>query len=831
MIITKVVIDNFKIYKHQEFEFNDNKLILITGANGFGKTTVIDAIEWCLTGDIARLKKCYEERNTTQLEKNRAENKKGIIKNSNCNSQDIVKVMLTLKFDNKDEDRVENIEANVFREQKEDSLYIETELKFEGTVSDEIKKRIKRFAANNKFYNYHVCDMYKSYDFMNSKRQEVKEQFEDFIKPHPLADSFSKKLTKLQEELNKEIINNFEKSLIPESTINNEKNLLESIKSELKKIDYPQIKIYEEENLNIEKEKIEIIEKQLDKIKKCGYNAVASKIKDIVLFYEAKEKSKKVDELVEVADNKESDLHIAIKNSYYSIEKLEEIDANIKAIADEKRRVENAKELSEMDTTSKPEIYIEIADDIKIQGDAIKVIEAELKKKQDEIQDKEKGNEIITALSNLIVGRDSFIKYKNEGNNQCPLCGSDKEFSKVSQASELAVEAEAYLNKSESNLAKLKINKQETIDKIKEEFEQFRQYIFKHLEEKLKVSEEKKKVFEEYYIKTKDFFDKLKEVNIFKNEKCIENIRKNKAELAQLLLNEKNINSELDIIKNILTVLQYSCSFDYITADALKKVQIDMNHLRDESISVTNFTFDVFSQKLLFVNNILYNNKILEKELLIKKYEGDNTTINKKITDLKGYIEKAKTKHDEIEKNKADIEKLELKAVGPYLYRIFTKVIKHTIVKKFDFNRDGSKVEGGATFTDQDGNNILNILSQGQFGVFMLSYFFANMFKRKYETEFKTYFVDDITSCMDDMNILSFTDIIKYQLYQKDGVINQFFFSTCNDDLEKLFIHKMKSFNIKFINIKFKSYGRGEIQNSVGLFQYFGNKLESKNSV
>jgi hypothetical protein len=74
---------------------------------------------------------------------------------------------------------------------------------------------------------------------------------------------------------------------------------------------------------------------------------------------------------------------------------------------------------------------------------------------------------------------------------------------------------------------------------------------------------------------------------------------------------------------------------------------------------------------------------------------------------------------------------------------------------------------------------------------------------------------------MDDMNVLSFVDIIKYQLYQKDGVINQFFFSTCSDDLERLFIHKMKSFCIKFVNVKFKSYARGEMLNSQGQLEQF----------
>lgn len=815
MRIIKVTIDNFKIYKHQEFEFSDNRLILVTGANGFGKTTMIDAIEWCLTGDIARIKKCYEERNTRQAERDRAENKKGIIKNSDCKPQDKIKVMLSLSVD--------NIVVNVFREQKEDSLYVETELQFSEEVSDEIKDRVKRFAANNNFYNYHVCDMYKSYEFMNCKRQEVKEKFEDFIKPHPLADSFSKKLEELQTELNKKIEDQ-SKNLILQDIIETENSSLESLKSELKIIDYPQVKIYEEENLNIEKETIENIKNQLNKIKKCGYNTVASKLAEIIAFYKVKEKSKKISQLIEIAYNKESDLNIAIKNSYHSIEKLEEIISNIKAVSDEKKKAENAKGLSDVDTSLKPEFYTEIGDIIKTKTDAIKSIEAELKKRQDEIRDKEKGNDIISAMSNLIVGRTSFIKYKNEGNNRCPLCGSDEKFQNISQASELAVEADAYLKKSKSDLAEMKNNEKAVVEKLNGEFKQYKTYIIEHLEGKLKVFEGQKKNFNDYYSKTKDFFEMLKEVNIPVDENCIENIKKSNVELVtKLLANESIINSELEMLKNTLTAVQYSYNLDNITIEKLEEIQVGINGLRDDTISVSNFAFEIFNKKLLFINNILNNNKIIEKESLIKKYEEANTRIRNDIAKLEGQKNKAKEDRDEIEKKKAEIEKLELDAVGSYLYKIFTKVIKHTIIEEFKFNRDSSIREGGATFTDQNKNNILNVLSQGQFGVFMLSYFFANMFKRKAETEFKSYFVDDITNCMDDMNTLSFVDMIKYQLYQKDGVINQFFFSTCNDDLEKLVIHKMKSFNIKFINIKFNSYASGEIYNNKGQLQHFGS--------
>ena len=46
MIIKKIEIDNFRsYYKHNEFEFI-NGFNLIIGANGDGKTTLFEALEW-----------------------------------------------------------------------------------------------------------------------------------------------------------------------------------------------------------------------------------------------------------------------------------------------------------------------------------------------------------------------------------------------------------------------------------------------------------------------------------------------------------------------------------------------------------------------------------------------------------------------------------------------------------------------------------------------------------------------------------------------------------------------------------------------------------------
>lgn len=51
-------IDNFKSFVEPvSFDFSDADLVLFDGPNGFGKTTIFDAIELCFTGEISRIKK------------------------------------------------------------------------------------------------------------------------------------------------------------------------------------------------------------------------------------------------------------------------------------------------------------------------------------------------------------------------------------------------------------------------------------------------------------------------------------------------------------------------------------------------------------------------------------------------------------------------------------------------------------------------------------------------------------------------------------------------------------------------------------------------------
>ena len=60
MYIKKIVLENYRIYHGQnELAFNkvqDKNVFIISGNNGFGKTTLLPTFVWCLyrqvTGDV-----------------------------------------------------------------------------------------------------------------------------------------------------------------------------------------------------------------------------------------------------------------------------------------------------------------------------------------------------------------------------------------------------------------------------------------------------------------------------------------------------------------------------------------------------------------------------------------------------------------------------------------------------------------------------------------------------------------------------------------------------------------------------------------------------------
>jgi exonuclease SbcC len=103
-----------------------------------------------------------------------------------------------------------------------------------------------------------------------------------------------------------------------------------------------------------------------------------------------------------------------------------------------------------------------------------------------------------------------------------------------------------------------------------------------------------------------------------------------------------------------------------------------------------------------------------------------------------------------------------------------------------------------------------NILSAGQLSTLSLSIFLSKALLN--DGNLKCYLMDEPIQTMDDLNIISFIDLIRFELgnNEEERFIDQLIISTCDKDLEKLIIHKIKSFNIPICNYNFQGQGRYE---------------------
>jgi len=66
--LKKVTIDHFRGYRYsREFDLQNNDIAILSGSNGYGKTSFFDAIEWAFTGKLFRYETANEERNNTKF--------------------------------------------------------------------------------------------------------------------------------------------------------------------------------------------------------------------------------------------------------------------------------------------------------------------------------------------------------------------------------------------------------------------------------------------------------------------------------------------------------------------------------------------------------------------------------------------------------------------------------------------------------------------------------------------------------------------------------------------------------------------------------------------
>ena len=255
MIIRKIEILNFRGFRNKIIDFGDKSVVLLSAANGIGKTTVIDAIEWCLTGDIGRLKNAFDSRSTN--DNDRRMNKEGILKNRETGNRQKVKVVLWLINGEK--------ETVIKREQTKDDLDPTASTVTVNGNEEDAKAFIREYVGES-FYNYHFCDVQKSFNVQSKKRKDLEDFFGEFITDYTKQRQIALNLDIFADDVERYIADK-EDMKVKLEVIQSYEEQMEKAREKTKKIPYPEVVFYSDEKCEIAELNEEELITQKEKLK------------------------------------------------------------------------------------------------------------------------------------------------------------------------------------------------------------------------------------------------------------------------------------------------------------------------------------------------------------------------------------------------------------------------------------------------------------------------------------------------------------------------------------------------------------------------------------
>lgn len=786
MIIRKVKIKNFRGYTDKTIHFQDKTVVLLAAANGIGKTTVVDAIEWCLTGDIRRLKEAFDSRSTNTAE--RKLNTNGILKNREADDKEKVEVVLWLYDGEK--------ERILKREQKKDELDKDSS---KATIdnSEELAKSFIQEYVGDSFYNFHFCDVQKSFNIQNTKRTDLDELFSEFITNYDAQKQIATNLDIFAEDCDR-YIEDKENQKVSQNEIDNLQKQIDIAREDAKNTKYPETGFYSGEVIDIYKLKRDDLNQQKKDIEKCGYQVAGESIYKLIKNEECKQQQKLIKELDALLENK-GDL---IKSA---LEERLNIDTEIITTLEIKQN--RLKDLS----LSKDTILLDAESVIVLGNEGFSKEFFETEKRTLELKDKtqrelvseiellSKNNKMLSLLSNICANKKEVINYrdsklKDDGVVKCPICGSEA-FGIMDEA-KILKEAEEYIRLNGEVVKEKEEAKKALIEDIDALYERIIKRAKDVVDKECEVLEKRIKSLKLMLEETQPYFDKVNELRKSREDVILEELNKDNLkvlldEIENKIIEESVENEVKDTYQKILTVIGYK--YD---GETLKQTYAKVQNLIGSPLEILNFSYELFVSKINSINSFLSNQGLTA---LCKKQDENNkknTDLDREINVLQELKDRATQRAEGIRNLIEELSGEEYKKVGPVLCKFYNKLAR------FNF-AEGIKVvqeNDGITLTDDKDKNIVNVLSNGQISVFMLAHFFAGISARNKHERMKVYFIDDLTACMDDVNMLAFMDLLKYQMSSKE-TMEQLFFVTCDDRISRLFRYKMNGRGIELCEL------------------------------
>lgn len=768
MKIQKIEAENFKLFTSNFDKIQDiadSDMILFNGPNGYGKTSVFDIIEFCLTGDIKRISDYSDE---LAIAKNERFENKILIADESKKSF----VKLVLEDDNKEIEicycySPSEKRKGVSKENNPHYIFdcFTRTIKCNGETIENEEEYFKSLQLYDIKEIFDKCCFLSQDEHLQFLKTTKKSKAEALAFLFDVPEKWKKEQEKVSNQLdilaNKKKKNCYLRELECEEKIKNDE--IEKLESKINKLNKESNIIYEklfnDKEIFWDKENVEF---------------------DDISYLNAKQD---LDNLLYFAEHKKDCINYNFNRPYENL--VQEYNSNpnisykenplqysymfislIKQEQDLEEKYRMGKIAGSILQNIQDKHYENLNWTYIKEREWLNVDEIEIIKKQLDLIEKLKKTQgiIQKAMTSLRQSRDNLIRNASEAmdngvisSNNCPLCGepfSDR------------IELDRKIKEETQLLGQLSDNSVIQIeDIIKDIYNNYLKRVEKIFLEILVNS-----VTDETYQRLQDA--KKYKIQILEVEHILEKIG---------ISMNRNVNDSIeDGYNNLLTKLKESL----IDVSEEVKIQLGRRKFIDyydrffdkEEHNFISIDIEKFKKKKMYIENLHYNFYIDE----MSKRKNELSNVQTRINKLNSIIKGLQAYQDALKAGIQEYKKKIISDIEPLLHIYTAKILQQKFNGKSIYIHSSENVQDIQFVNSaQDNQDILYSMSSGQLSAVALSFLLCMNQAYGADKACSILLIDDPVQTIDDVNMVGFVDILRYEFGDR-----QIFISTHEQSFE-----------------------------------------------